>query len=92
MEDEEEILRVFDSLHVKINVEDFYYRGLCEKVSRFSDDMGMKKKKKVLCQKMGHVYHRTPWGAAAFVVAILALVSSLSAAVFFAIKFFFHHA
>nr|GMD13669.1 UPF0481 protein At3g47200-like [Ipomoea batatas] len=94
MENDEEILRVFDGLHVKINVdEEFYYRGLCEKVNRLSNvGMEKKKKKEVLWQKMGDVYHRTPWGAAAFVVAILALVSSLSAALFFAITFLFHHA
>ncbi|XP_019164576.1 PREDICTED: UPF0481 protein At3g47200-like [Ipomoea nil] len=99
MGNDEEIVGVFDSLHVKINGEDeeFYYRGLCEKVNRFSN-VGMekkekkKKKKEVLWQKMGDVYHRTPWGAAVFVVAILALVSSLSAALFFAITFLFHHA
>nr|GMD15365.1 ALG-2 interacting protein X-like [Ipomoea batatas] len=94
MENDEEILRVFDGLHVKINVdEEFYYRGLCEKVNRFSNvGMEKKKKKEVLWHKMGNVYHRTPWGAAAFVVAILALVSSLSAALFFGITFLFHHA
>ncbi|XP_057471953.1 UPF0481 protein At3g47200-like [Actinidia eriantha] len=83
LERREEILDLFKKLHVKLNVNDFYYKGLCEQVSEYKTaNWG------VWCKQMKQRHCRSPL---AIILAILLLVLTFTGTLFTVLSFSHHH-
>ncbi|KAL8484837.1 hypothetical protein ACS0TY_027216 [Phlomoides rotata] len=80
------IVLLFKSLHVDVNVMDFYYRGVCEHVSRYQG-----RKRDVFWVRMRNLYHKSNLGVASFSLVVLVVVFLFTGAFFSAVSFLLHH-
>lgn len=85
-EKEGEILDLFKNIRVKVNMDDFYYRGICDEVNGYG-----RNELPVLCRKIKHGYSKTPFGLAGLVVAVLILVVTFTGILFSLLSFTLHH-
>lgn len=81
-----EIVFLMQRLHVDINGDDFYYRGLCEEVSKHQA-----RRRDVWWVRMRDVYHRSQFGFAGFSLAVLLLVFLFTGAFFSMVYLLLHH-
>ncbi|KAK4433867.1 hypothetical protein Salat_0549400 [Sesamum alatum] len=87
---EGEILMLFKKLSVgvdkNVNVEEFYYRGVCGEINGFQA-----RKRRVLCEKMRYFYHRTHLGVVGFCLAVGFLVLVFTAVCISVLAYLLHH-
>lgn len=80
------IVLLFKSLHVDVNVMDFYYRGVCEQVSSYQ-----RRKRDVCWVRMRNLYHRSNLGLAGFSLVVFVVVFLFTGAFFTTVSFLLHH-
>ncbi|PIN12875.1 hypothetical protein CDL12_14528 [Handroanthus impetiginosus] len=80
-----EIMLLFKKLIVDIDIKDFYYIGICEKI------YGFQSRREVCWQNMRDIYHISPFGIAGFSLAALFLVFLFTGALLSGFTFLLHH-
>ncbi|KAL0433930.1 UNVERIFIED_CONTAM: hypothetical protein Slati_2727300 [Sesamum latifolium] len=83
---EGEILMLFKKLRGDVNVEEFYYRGVCGEINGFQA-----RKRRVLWENMRYFYHRTHMGVVGFCLAVGFLVLVFTAGFISLVAFLLHH-
>ncbi|XP_042055202.1 UPF0481 protein At3g47200-like [Salvia splendens] len=85
-EREREIVFLLQRLHVDVTRDEFYYRGLCEEISKHQT-----RRRDVCWVRMSEVYHRSQFGVAGFSLAVVLLVFIFTGAFFSTVYFLLHH-
>ncbi|KAL0323394.1 UNVERIFIED_CONTAM: hypothetical protein Sangu_1958700 [Sesamum angustifolium] len=83
---EGEVLMLFKKLSVDVNVEEFYYRGVCGEINGFQA-----RKRRVVWENMRYFYHRTHMGVVGFCLAVGFLVLVFTVGFISLIAFLLHH-
>lgn len=83
---EREIVFLLQRLHVDVKRDDFYYRGLCEEVSKHE-----RRRRDVCWVRISDAYHRSKFGVAGFSLVILLLVFLVTGALFSTVYVLLHH-
>ncbi|KAG6431380.1 hypothetical protein SASPL_109459 [Salvia splendens] len=85
-EREREIVFLLQRLHVDVTRDEFYYRGLCEEISKHQ-----RRRRDVCWVRMSEFYHRSQFGIAGFSLAVVLLVFIFTGAFFSTVYFLLHH-
>lgn len=85
-EREREIVFLLQRLHVDVTRDEFYYRGLCEEISKHQT-----RRRDVCWVRVSEVYHRSQFGIAGFSFALVLLVFIFTGAFFSTVYFLLHH-